>query len=404
MDESSLTLGIWKEIAGLSLSPSHNRWHVDRVLGYANELAKQYGGDLDVITAAVILHDLGRDNPSLRGPQSSQKSAEMAENILRRSGFPSNKIENVITAIGEHDQPDIQPSTLEGRILKDSDFLAGFGPWGILRIALWAGETRGGIEQILNRLEIRMPNRLEGLEFRESKRLAKKEMAFSRLFRSMLNKKPELLTTNPQSFYIVLEGISGSGKDTQSLMLKKRLSKIKRSVLCISEPTDLYKKARKQFKEMASDPVIQTFLLMADRYCQINTNVSSALQEGKIIISVRSYLSTIVYQATEAMQQDFIDFFHQFVPVPDIVFILDLSADIARKRIENRSKKNRKIKIGSYESLDSLTRLRSTYLDIVRRRQGEDLFIIHAEKSIEEVNEEIWQYLIKMNIIPKKSR
>ncbi len=398
----TIDLTIWKEIAGLNLSPSHDRWHIDRVLEYAKELAKIYGGDLEVLTAAVIMHDLGRHDPSLRGIESSKESAELAEKMLRRAQFPPTKIQSVLTAISEHDQPDLRPSTLEGRILKDADFLAGFGPWGVLRIAMWVGETKGGVDQVFDRLENRMPKRLEGLEFPESRRIGKREMAFSRLFGSLLRKDPELKVMNQKGVYIVLEGISGSGKDTQAGRLRDHLTGMNRNVLVLSEPTMLYKQARDLWEDQKGDPLIQTFLLMADRYKQIKLDEWPALEAGQVVISVRSYLSTVVYQASKANQQDFIDFFHQFVPIPDAVFILDLPAEEAYRRIADRTKAEDR-KLGDFETTTALEQLRTGYLQMVQHRPGENFVVIDAQKSIDEIENEIWQYLLKAGIIMQQT-
>ena len=158
-------------------SPSHGREHLERTLGFAKKLQGIYGGDLDVIRAAVILHDLARSNTELTGRESALKSAELTRNVLidREVGFPEEKVGSVCQAIGEHDQPDISPQSLEGKILKDADFLAGFGAWGILRAALWTGEKGQGMEKLIERLKVKMPARIDGLEFPESRRLAVRE-------------------------------------------------------------------------------------------------------------------------------------------------------------------------------------------------------------------------------------
>ena len=66
-------LSLWKEIAGLNISVSHDHWHIDRVLNFANQLHSLYGGDIQVITAAAILHDLGRSDSTLHGSDTYRK-------------------------------------------------------------------------------------------------------------------------------------------------------------------------------------------------------------------------------------------------------------------------------------------------------------------------------------------
>src|SRR5438445_3561345 len=138
---------LWDAIKTQYQSPSHDRWHLVRVLHFARELASGHGGDDEILTAAVMLHDLGRSNPELHGRASAEESAHLAPTFLREIRFPEDKVDAVIVAIAEHDQPEISPTNLEGRILKEADFLAGLGSWGILRIAMWAAETGGGVDQ-----------------------------------------------------------------------------------------------------------------------------------------------------------------------------------------------------------------------------------------------------------------
>ena len=381
-------LALWKEIAGETLGASHDRWHIDRVLSFAYQLQSIYGGDLDVITAAVIMHDLGRSDPDLHGQDSIEKSIALARRILARIDFPPDKAEQVIKAIDEHDKPEIRPSTVEGRVLKDADFLGGFGAWGILRICLWAGETGGGVDQVLDRLEHRMPRRLEHLEFVESRCLAREEMAFTDLFVSLLRRRPGLPSRLRKGKYIVLEGISGSGKDTQADILQEHLQADGHTVVRVFEPTGVYRELRDAWKKKhgkdLDDPVIQRFLLMTDRYELIQGTVWPALEKGQVVVSVRSFISTLVYQCHDACDVAATAFAHRFVPFPDLLVLFDVDADIALTRIRDRDHK------GSYERRDLFERHREAYHDICSRLFGPRLAVIDASKTIDEVAKQTW--------------
>jgi dTMP kinase len=382
-------LAIWKEIASDKMSVSHDHWHIDRVLRFARQLQSIYGGDPDVITAAVILHDLGREDASLHGQDSIHKSIIRARKILNRLGLPQDKADQVITAIDEHDKPETRPSTLEGRILKDADFLGGFGAWGILRIGMWAGETSGGISQVLDRLEHRMPRRLTTLEFVESERLAEEEMLFANLFLSRLRQPPELPARPRRGKYIVLEGISGSGKDTQADRLQKRLEMSGCSVLIVHEPTDVYRELRDVWKaehhKQLDDPAIMKYLLMADRYELIQNTVWPALEKGQVVISVRSFISTLVYQCDDSCDIAATAFAHRFVPQPDLLLLFDVDADVAWTRISSRKHK------GIYETRDLLKKHRSLYRDICSCWFEPRLRIIDAAQPVDEVTEQTWK-------------
>lgn len=237
--QTGLELTLWKEIVGLNLSPSHDRWHVDRVLAFANQLQQIYGGDPEVLLAAVLMHDLGRSDRARAHQEDSRRaSAEMASAILEAMNYPIHKRTHVLTAILEHDQPGIRPSSIEGRILKDADFLAGFGAWGILRIAMWSGESNRKIGTLVNRISEGMERRFENLEFPESAQVAQREMLFARLFLESLQKPALLLPEKRKGRYIVLEGISASGKDTQAEYLRQNLERAGFSVVQVKEPTD----------------------------------------------------------------------------------------------------------------------------------------------------------------------
>lgn len=383
-----IELAIWKEIAGESLSVSHDRWHIDRVLSFAFELQSIYGGDLDVITAAVIMHDLGRGDPRLHGEDSIEKSIKHARRVLKRIDFPPDKIEEVITAIDEHDKPEIRPSTIEGRILKDADFLGGFGAWGILRIGMWAGETDGGVNQVMDRLEHRMPKRLKNLEFTESECLAREEIMFVHLFLSLLKQPPRLPTRSRGGTYVVLEGISGSGKDTQADRLQERIEAGGHTVVRVQEPADVYRELRDAWKSVhdkqLDDPIIMKFLLMADRYELMQEKVWPALEEGHTVISVRSFASTLVYQCNGAYDVAATAVAHRFAPLPDLLLLLDLDANIAWTRIKDREAK------GIYETRELPEKHRGLYRDICSRLFGSRFKVIDASEPIDEVVEQVW--------------
>ena len=398
---SSYDLKIWQEIDGLHLSPSHDRWHIDRVMEFAHKLHSIYGGEWEVISAAAIMHDLGRINPKKHGEESIDESVYQATQILNNINFPPEKKDKVILAIKEHDQPTLKPSTIEGRILKDADFLAGFGAWGVLRISLWAGETGGGVEQILHRLEHKMLKRLESLEFPETEYWAYKETLFSRLFLSALKSDANFQTKLPKGKYILLEGISCSGKDTQAKMLRTKLFQQGYNVLIVKEPSNYYKDIRDYIKEknwhFLDDPTTKMFFLSSDRHRLVQEKVMPALNNGDIVISVRSYLSTLVYQCKKGIGADIVAFLHKFVPLPDLIILYDIDAEIARNRVENRP---REMKV--YEEIEKLKNHRERYLDLIQSPIiGKTVITIDGSLGIDDVAKQTYDAvtsILKKNI------
>ena len=384
-------LDIWKGLAGQHKSVSHDRWHIDRVLQFASQLQSMYGGDPDVVTAAVLLHDLGRSVPALPGKASAEESVVRARCILQQIGFPVAKTEHVLTAIDEHDQPEVRPSSIEGRILKDADFLAGFGAWGVLRVGMWAGESGRSVPYVLSSLDAGMTRRLNGLEFIESKRWARTQMLFSRLFLAQLDKPPDLLSSQRSGRYIVLEGISGAGKDTQAGLLQARLEAMGKDAVRVYEPSDVYWEFRelweKEHDEALDDPVIRRHLLMADRYKLIHEKVKPALELGSTVLTVRSLVSFLVYQCVDEQDSAAAAFAHQYVPTLDLVILYDLEANEALRRIRSRRKSRSR-----YEKAEILDTHRQRYLAMVDSGFfGDRIKVLDASETIDRVAEKTWK-------------
>src|SRR5258708_6962121 len=122
---------ILQELGQLVLSASHSvNEHLLPVLGFARQLGAVHGADDDILTASVLKHDLGRNDEELNGTASAEASVWHAQILLTQIGFPAAKLATVLENIMDHDQPEVRPRHLEGRILKDADFLGGFGAAG----------------------------------------------------------------------------------------------------------------------------------------------------------------------------------------------------------------------------------------------------------------------------------
>jgi dTMP kinase len=400
----ALELALWQGVAGLNLSPSHDSVHISRVKHFARLLMDIYGGDPEVLLAAVILHDLGRaDSDHRHGLESIEASVDQARLILKHLhhvDLPGEKIDRILRAIDEHDQPELRPSTVEGRILKDADFLAGFGAWGILRIAMWSGES-GRITNIVRaKIGDGMWRRFHNLEFPESRRIAQRDLAFAALFLQELDRNPGLPSTGAGR-YIVIEGISGTGKDTQAKEVEKKLRKEGWQTLLVQEPTDAYRAYRDIYEKRTGtplqDPDIMHELFVADRIELLKGEVLPALRKGAIVISVRSYLSTMVYQCSTEATTALTAYQHDADPHPDLVILLDVDPSTAWQRIGGRLKER-----GAHETPGQLETHRNRYLELARRYFPESVTVIDASLAVEDVAKEVWKAVDE--VLPPKSR
>jgi len=366
---------------------SHDIDHLETVLRYAQSLQQTYGGDIDVLTAAVYLHDLGRTDPNLHGAASRDLSVQLATTLLAAIDFPSDKQPDVLLAISEHDQPDIRPTTLTGRILKDADFLAGFGAIGIARSALWTGESGGNMADFIDRVERKMAARIDSLEFAQSRQYATQEYHFALLFLAKLQ-QPQVMQPLATAPYICIEGISGSGKSTQQELLYTKFQAEGQTPFIVNEPTEWYLQQRSTVR---GDRTGQLLLLLADRQLHIAPEIHMATVAGQPVIASRSYLSTMVYQAGEDwLSPANIAYLHTFLPQPTHIFIIDLPAEEALQRINTRAT-DKHVERGENELIDRLLLHRQRYLGL--RRFFPHIVLIDGQQSTADIHQQIWQQL-----------
>lgn len=126
---------------------SHDTSHLERVWSNAKTIQAAEGGDLEILAAAVLLHDcvqIPKDSP-LRG-SASRLAATEAQAILAALNWESSRILAVASAIESHSfSAGIAPTTLEARILQDADRLDAIGYIGIARCFYTAGRMSSSL-------------------------------------------------------------------------------------------------------------------------------------------------------------------------------------------------------------------------------------------------------------------
>jgi uncharacterized protein len=126
--------------------PVHGFDHVLRVLHMAERLAAELGADVEIVRVAAMLHDAAGAAPGPGGGRQTheQASAEFAAEVLRREGWPEDRIQQVAHCIRAHRYRSVEaPRTIEAMILYDADKLDVLGAFGVARTigyALQAGE------------------------------------------------------------------------------------------------------------------------------------------------------------------------------------------------------------------------------------------------------------------------
>ena len=156
-------------------------------------------------------------------------------------------------------------------------------------------------------------------------------------------------------FFIVFEGVEGCGKSFQSKKLLKNLKKKNIPTLLTREPggtksaelirnlilKDYFNKDNKEKFDKYTD----TLLYLAARNEHIKNRIKPALQNKHIVICDRFIDSTLAYQVYgKKININFINHIHKFIldgVKPNITFVLKVSINSSRKRLNKRKSTNR---------------------------------------------------------------
>jgi uncharacterized protein len=121
---------------GKLLHPAWGWRHCERDFLLARQIAREesLSIDEDVLFAAAFLHDNGAVPPFAKdGVDHSVRSAELAEPLLRKAGFPMAKYPAVKAAILGHMFDKEAGDRAEAKVLHDADSLDFLGATGIAR-------------------------------------------------------------------------------------------------------------------------------------------------------------------------------------------------------------------------------------------------------------------------------
>jgi dTMP kinase len=187
-----------------------------------------------------------------------------------------------------------------------------------------------------------------------------------------------------QGIFIVIEGIDGTGKSTQSKRLAEWFRSRGREVVLSREPTDgpWGKKLRESATtgRLSAEEELECFL--NDRREHVEMIIKPALAEGKVVILDRYYCSTMAYQGARGFDPGEIRLRNEaFAPQPDLLLILDLSVESAHGRIGARGDT-----ANEFEQRDTLSRCREIFLSL---RDEPFACVIDAELSLNVVTADI---------------
>lgn len=148
-----------------------------------------------------------------------------------------------------------------------------------------------------------------------------------------------------KSNYFALEGMDGAGKTELQLAIQAALTAMNVGFAIVEEPGwhgnrgDLRRIMTEPSTTMANEDknMVRTLLMAADRVINAEL-IRNSLKEGTVILSSRSFMSSVVYQGVIGGQLDLVTEIHQKanIPFPDIIFVVKVSGSTSIKRTTGR--------------------------------------------------------------------
>ena len=164
---------------------------------------------------------------------------------------------------------------------------------------------------------------------------------------------------------IVFEGTDGTGKSTQLQLLSRYLQDKGYPVITTSEPTEgLYGQRIRELyvnrSKYSQDQELELFL--ADRREHVHNLLVPALEQGKVILCDRYFLSTAAYQGARGFDPEEIMTLNHFAPDPDLALLFQVPLDTGLKRITS----GRGDELNDFEQRESLDHVAAIFSSIKR--------------------------------------
>ncbi len=190
-------------------------------------------------------------------------------------------------------------------------------------------------------------------------------------------------------WFIVFEGVDGSGKSTQIELLDMKLRDQGIDHVLEREPSDgSIGRFIRQYAEAGDrylQPETEALLFTADRF-EHSKRIAQTLDQGISVICDRYYHSTLAYQGAAGVPVAWLKDLQKFTLKPDLVILLDVDPGKSLMRVSGRT-------LTIFESRDYLSRVRDLYLDF--SHDGE-MKIVDTSKPVDEVEAEVERLVEKL--------
>ncbi len=200
-----------------------------------------------------------------------------------------------------------------------------------------------------------------------------------------------------RGYYVVVEGIDGSGTTTHARLLVEKLERLGYCARFVEEPSKdvVGGLIRHMLRHGPFRQHIMTLLFAADRLLLHENLVRSLLKRGCIVVSDRSWVSSLVYQScdcfSDSVPLDWIYTVNRYAAKPDVLVYIDVEPVIAYRRLVARGRV-----MEQPEKLSILRSLHRRYREVLNMLKGVVPAVVWVEaspngveRSIERVSAEV---------------
>ncbi|RMG41886.1 MAG: dTMP kinase [Methanobacteriota archaeon] len=195
-----------------------------------------------------------------------------------------------------------------------------------------------------------------------------------------------------KGLFVAIEGIDGAGKTTMAQLLVQKLKKlVSQDIILTSEPTKgkIGKLLREYLRMDQAQKEVDALLFAADRVEHFHTEILPNLEQGNIVITDRYVYSSYAYQSTQGLPLDWLQEINKFVPLPDVVFLLDIPVTTAFERLKNQNRDENE----KFEKVVFLKEVKKVYDQFTKES---NVRVVDADRSSTEILNDLTRYILDM--------
>lgn len=191
-----------------------------------------------------------------------------------------------------------------------------------------------------------------------------------------------------RGFFLVLEGIDGSGTTTQAHRLVEKFTAHGAAARMTFEPSkgSIGTMTRGFLRaDPPLDPAAMALLFAADRLQHLQLDVMPALARGEVVVCDRYVLSSLAYQGS-FLDVEWVASLNARAPAPDLTLFVDVDIDVAAGRRAQRGGTP-----DQYEVDDLQRKVAANYRAFSSRNGLGEVIRIDGNVGMDDVTEALWK-------------